>query len=57
MELLAEAVGEQTPRAETPRAVELRARKMLGNIIRAALPKLLSTKRYKIGELKIGAEE
>jgi Fe-S oxidoreductase len=52
LELLAEAVGE-----EVPRSVEGRARKMLGNIIRRALPKMLSTKRYKIGELKIGAEE
>jgi Fe-S oxidoreductase len=52
LELLAEAVGE-----EVPRSIEGRARKMLGNIIRAALPKMLSTKRYKIGELKIGAEE
>jgi hypothetical protein len=38
MEILAEAVGE-----EVPRTVERRGRKMLGNIIRAALPKMSST--------------
>jgi Fe-S oxidoreductase len=52
LELLAEAVGEQTSRA-----VDRRARRMLGNIIRAALSKVLSTKRYKIGEIKIGQDE
>jgi len=49
MELLAEAVGEQVPRT-----TESRARKMLRNIIRTALPKMLSTKHYKISEVKVG---
>jgi hypothetical protein len=52
MELLAEAVGEPMTRP-----IEDRARKMLRNIIRTALPKVLTTKRYKIGDLKIGPEE
>lgn len=49
LELLAEAVGEQVPRT-----LEGRARTMLRNIVRTALPKTLSTKRYKIGEVKVG---
>jgi Fe-S oxidoreductase len=51
MELLAEAVGEQVSRT-----LESRTRKMLLNITRRALPKVLSTQRYKIGEPKVGPD-
>ncbi len=50
LEYLGEASGE--PRERT---VEPRSARILANVIVKALPKLLSPRRYKMGELEIGA--